>query len=58
MNNLQERKADQFSVLNKKELGIPTAGSGLDPNDKDFIRGCWLYDTPGTVQPDQVRFGN
>ncbi|XP_067013589.2 nitric oxide-associated protein 1 isoform X2 [Anabrus simplex] len=32
----------------------PVQRIGLDPNDEEFIDGRWCYDTPGTVQPDQV----
>uniref|UniRef100_A0A1B6D2K2 G domain-containing protein n=1 Tax=Clastoptera arizonana TaxID=38151 RepID=A0A1B6D2K2_9HEMI len=50
----QNSKQDEFSVPNNEQLKLNKPGSGLNPNDKDFIDGRWFYDTPGTVQPDQI----
>nr|CAD7426674.1 unnamed protein product [Timema monikensis] len=49
-----EEKSDPFSV-SQRAFGGPMCMTGLDPHDKDFSLSRWCYDTPGTVQPDQVR---
>nr|CAD7460474.1 unnamed protein product [Timema tahoe] len=48
-----EEKADPFSV-SQRASGGPMCMPGLDPHDKDFSLSRWCYDTPGTVQPDQI----
>jgi hypothetical protein len=50
-----EEKMDSFS----QTVGEPSdfdPGIGLDPRDPDLRDGRWCYDTPGTVQPDQVKY--
>ncbi|CAB0017175.1 unnamed protein product [Nesidiocoris tenuis] len=32
----------------------PIPGSGLNPNDPDFAKGRWFYDTPGVLHEDQI----
>ncbi|XP_063217346.1 nitric oxide-associated protein 1 [Bacillus rossius redtenbacheri] len=48
-----EEGKDPFTLSNqvaKLTIGAP----GLDPKDSVFAESRWCYDTPGTVQPDQV----
>ena len=44
-------KADPFSVRADK---IPTDSNAFNPNNKQFKDSKWFFDTPGTVNHDQV----
>lgn len=46
-------KADPFSISARKIPGISNAV--FNPNSKNFAMSKWCYDTPGTVNPQQVR---
>ncbi|KAK7793917.1 hypothetical protein R5R35_011850 [Gryllus longicercus] len=51
MTNISSGK-DPFSlrITESGHVKLP----GLDPNHKDFVKGKWCYDTPGTIHPDQI----
>lgn len=46
---------DQFSVPSSQTLKhLKVDGSGLDPNDPDFKKSHWVYDTPGVIHSGQI----
>ncbi|XP_046987580.1 nitric oxide-associated protein 1 [Schistocerca americana] len=49
-NEEQPEVNDPFSV--SKSLTIQQ--SGINPKDPEFSESRWCFDTPGTVQPDQI----
>ena len=46
-------KADPFSLRADK---IPTDVNAFNPNNKQFKDSKWCFDTPGTINHDQVFF--
>lgn len=53
--NEEIQAVDNFTAPNKHQLAkARILGSGIDPNDPDFIKSKWFYDTPGVLHEDQV----
>uniref|UniRef100_A0A023F778 Putative gtpase n=1 Tax=Triatoma infestans TaxID=30076 RepID=A0A023F778_TRIIF len=49
------QSADNFTVPNRQQLAdARIIGSGVDPNDPDFLKSKWFYDTPGVLHSDQI----
>uniref|UniRef100_A0A0K8T9Y4 G domain-containing protein n=1 Tax=Lygus hesperus TaxID=30085 RepID=A0A0K8T9Y4_LYGHE len=45
---------DPFSSPDFSNPKTPIPGGGLNPNDPDFVKGRWFYDTPGVLHDDQI----
>uniref|UniRef100_R4G3E1 Putative gtpase n=1 Tax=Rhodnius prolixus TaxID=13249 RepID=R4G3E1_RHOPR len=53
--NEEIQAVDNFTAPNKHQLAkARILGSGIDPNDPDFIKSKWFYDTPGVLHEDQI----
>ncbi|XP_068220839.1 nitric oxide-associated protein 1 [Palaemon carinicauda] len=49
-----EEKMDSFSLNSSKHPGNSIKIMGINESHKDYANSKWCYDTPGTVQPDQI----
>ncbi|KAF6204698.1 hypothetical protein GE061_018859 [Apolygus lucorum] len=49
-----KRDDDPFSSPDFSDPKTPIPGGGLNPNDRDFAKGRWFYDTPGVLHNDQI----
>lgn len=49
-----EERSDPFTVQMTTTEGMQKEYIGINPNSRYYKLGKWCYDTPGTVQPDQV----
>lgn len=49
-----EEGSDPFTVPMTTTSGMQKEVVGINPNSRYYKLSKWCYDTPGTVQPDQV----
>lgn len=50
-------EGDIFSVKGHSNA-VGRVSIGINENDRIYAMGKWCYDTPGVVQPEQVRYFN